>query len=392
MRVPVSIRSEKEKMRRSKLFKTLVCAVATVTAGSISPSASASPMPMAPGDFLIYQVGDGVSGLTTNATPVSIVEYTPAGSLVQTIPLASSGASALTAVGTGSTEGILQFSADGKYLTFTGYRKDAGGLSPAGDASTTTARVVARMDPNGIVDLTTALGDAFGAQPIRGATSPDGTSFYISGGANGPRYVSSLGASTSTQLDTKNGRQISIVSGNLVLAISAGTTRGLGTYSGLPVSGLISPSGISPTVGSSGTPQSFFYADVDPNTPGMDTVYLLDSAATLLDKFSLIGGNWTAEGSVSSNAFDLTGKVAGNGVVTLYLTNGSSLQSYTDSTGFGGALTSTSFTTLATAPTNTAFRGIAEFPQLPEPGAALSVLMLAPFLARQRRTRSRRPQ
>src|SRR6266851_135715 len=67
------------------------------------------------GDLLIVRVGDGSTTLGTNAAAVSLLEYSRSGTLVQTISVTSSGTSALTMVGTTTTEGILQGSGNGQY-------------------------------------------------------------------------------------------------------------------------------------------------------------------------------------------------------------------------------------------------------------------------------------
>src|SRR5262245_2031994 len=94
-----------------------------------------------PGNLVIYRVGDGSAALGTTATAVFLDEYTTAGALVQSIPMSSTGGSALTATGNSTTEGIISPSQDGTSLVFTGYRKAAGGTSPSGDTYTVTSRV-----------------------------------------------------------------------------------------------------------------------------------------------------------------------------------------------------------------------------------------------------------
>ena len=46
-----------------------------------------------PGNFVAVRVGDGSATLTSAAAPVFLAEYTPAGTLVQTIPLPTADAS-----------------------------------------------------------------------------------------------------------------------------------------------------------------------------------------------------------------------------------------------------------------------------------------------------------
>src|SRR5437870_5688900 len=75
-------------------------------------------------NLVIYRVGDGSAALSGNATPVFLDEYTMAGGLVQSIPMptAVNGSNRrLTASGTGTSEGLMTLSKDGRYLTATGY-------------------------------------------------------------------------------------------------------------------------------------------------------------------------------------------------------------------------------------------------------------------------------
>src|SRR6478672_11294975 len=69
-----------------------------------------------PGNLVIYRVGDGSATLAGTATAVFLDEYTTAGTLVQSIPVSSTGASALTATGNSTTEGIISPSLDGTAL------------------------------------------------------------------------------------------------------------------------------------------------------------------------------------------------------------------------------------------------------------------------------------
>src|SRR4051812_27647950 len=66
--------------------------------------------PFQPGDLVIYRVGDGVNGLVSSGSPVTLDEYTPTGTLVQSVPLPTSASgvnSALFASGTATSEGLL---------------------------------------------------------------------------------------------------------------------------------------------------------------------------------------------------------------------------------------------------------------------------------------------
>jgi hypothetical protein len=97
----------------------------------------------------------------------------------------------------------------------------------------------------------------------------------------------------------------------------------------------------------------------------VDVVYVADDAAgTGFQKYSLVGGNWTANGNiaVTGNALrGITGVVSGSNV-TLYGSSPTGLFSVTDNSGYNATITG-SVTTLATTAANTAFRGLAFTPE-----------------------------
>src|SRR5439155_21681203 len=107
------------------------------------------------GDLVVYRVADGSAALGSAATAVFVDEYTPSGTLVQSIamPTAVTGSNKrLTASGSATNEGFLTLSSDGKYLALTGY--DAA-LGTAGVATTTSAavqRVIGRVDAAGTIN------------------------------------------------------------------------------------------------------------------------------------------------------------------------------------------------------------------------------------------------
>src|ERR1700759_1868910 len=82
------------------------------------------------GDIVIYRVGDGTGSLVSSGNAVFLDEYTPTGTLVQSIEMpttASGNQHQLIAGGTATSEGFLTLSADGHYLLLTGYGRDLGG-------------------------------------------------------------------------------------------------------------------------------------------------------------------------------------------------------------------------------------------------------------------------
>jgi hypothetical protein len=113
---------------------------------------------------------------------------------------------------------------------------------------------------------------------------------------------------------------------------------------------------------------------------------MLSTVENLLRKFTFDGTIWSASGTASaSGAQNLTG-ISNAGAVQLYLAAPSSLLTFLDASGYNGALSGTS-AVIATAATNTAFRGVGII-TIPEPSCALLLgsAMLAVLGRRRRKT------
>lgn len=361
-------------LRRPLLALLPLCAAALpLSAASISP-----------GNLVIYRVGDGSAALNNTATPVFLDEYNYAGTLVQSIPLASTGASALTAVGNATTEGIISRSQDGTSLIFTGYRKDAGGTNPSADGPAATARVIGTVGLNGVASTAYGMADTALTGTIRSATSVNGSSdFYVSTSA-AVRLMTTT--TSSTLIDARNSRQVNL-SGNTLYASNGSTaiTGKIQSYGTLPTA--TTPAIPVVSLGTADAINSFVLFDLDSSVAGDDTLYTINAVGNTLLKYSFDGTAWNANGSIpASGTLNVTGVAAGGGV-SLFLTSGSGLFAYSDATGYNGALAGTLGTAIATAGTGTAFRGIGIL-VVPEPStAALAGLALA-FVAGVRRRRS----
>ncbi|MGI4730628.1 MAG: beta strand repeat-containing protein, partial [Janthinobacterium lividum] len=319
------------------------------------------------GDVVVYRVGTGSAALTSAATAVFLDEYSPTGTLVQSIalPTAIVGSNqALTASGTAGSEGLVNLSADGHYLVLTGYDAAAGLAGVAATATTgagATPRTIGRVDATGAIDTTTTT-TAFSGNNIRSATSADGSSFYADGAATGVVLQPFGGSGTGTLVSSTvvNDRSIEEFGGNLYFSTGAGTARGIyevGT--GLPTAtGTVSTIQI-PTGGTS-SPYQFYLADLSSSVAGYDTAYVIDSTAGL-QKYTLSGTTWTLNNSVAlTGGTGLTGSVDAQGV-HLFVTSPTTLYSLTDVAGYGVNDSGTA-TTIATAATNEAFRGVAFAP------------------------------
>ncbi len=334
--------------------------------------------PFTAGNFVVYRVGIGGSyNITGDSAPVFLDEYTPAGTLVQSVPMpvVDNGANhALTAAGNATSEGQLTLSPNGAYLALGGYDAVLGTQIVSNTSSTTVPRTVAVVDPSGSVDSSTTLSNFASGNNIRGAITTDGNSLWVTGGNSGVGYTT-LGSTTATTIDPsdeQNLRGISIVDGQLYVS-SQKSVRLATVGDGVPTAPSQTLTNLPPDVPdntSTQTPNGFFFADVSPAIPGADTLYLTDDNAGQILKFSLDAGNWDLDGVIDAPSVrGLTGVVSGS-TVTLYATTSGldgesgTLYKYTDTTGFGGAAFG-SASYLVTAPTNEAFRGVAIVPQTP---------------------------
>jgi hypothetical protein len=265
------------------LAATLVVALATITFSPVAQAASITP-----GNLVIYRVGDGAAALNNPATAVFLDEYTTAGALVQTIPLPTTGPTALTAVGNATTEGIISKSQDGQTLVFTGYRKDVGGTNPASDVQTTTTRLIATVGLPGVVDTSVGVTDA-GTVTIRSATTVGaGSPYYIDTSA-AVRYIGAPGpASTSVVIDARNSRQVNLL-GNILFSSNGSTAivDKVQSYGTLPVAAT-EPTPVATQLINEAV-NGFVVFDLDAAVVGPDTVYALNTVAGRLRKFTFNG-------------------------------------------------------------------------------------------------------
>jgi hypothetical protein len=191
--------------------------------------------PAFPGSVSFFQAGNlvvsvegngvyGATGVTTygdnQAAPLTLFQYAPTGtssvsyvnSLV--LPQTQSGSNLPVSGEYGSSsEGTLQLSGNGQFLTIGGYGVNAAtynaGTTTALAQSTNTSvpRVAVTIDANGNVNSSTGLTNVFNQNNIRSVYSTDGTSFYVSGQGlggsldnTGGVFYATLGSSTATSI------------------------------------------------------------------------------------------------------------------------------------------------------------------------------------------------
>jgi hypothetical protein len=344
-----------------KLMGVYICLIATCILIGTPLQADAQ--------LYVVQVGDGSATLASASTATFLNRFSSTGSLEGTLsmPIAASGANLpLTLSGTASSEGFLSLSANGDFLTLGGYGVAPGTASVASTTSAAVPRVAAKIAladeiASMTIDTTTGLTDTFSGNNIRSVASSNGTDIWLAGSNGGTRYATT-GATTSTQVSGSptNLRVAKIYSGQLYVSSASGTTFGISQVgTGLPTAtGTTSVIEINTLGTGTGTVSPYDYWFKDANT-----VYIAD------DRTIINGGGiqkWTQSEDVWSLAYTLnvdagtgfrgvTGTVVG-GQTVLYATStqnsANRLLTVTD-LGAGSPMT-----LLATAPTNTVFRGL----------------------------------
>ena len=336
------------------------------------------------GDVAVYRVGanGSAAALTSgnNAVFVDVFRKTDgAWSLNQTIAMpteVSGNNQILTASGTAGSEGFINMSEDGRYFVLGGYNKvvnNVGATLALGTGKYSTDRTIGLLTlSSGSVDTTThgAWGSGSAGQNVRSIASNDGTSFYAT--TDGGAYYGAYGASAAAPSLIKAGnlRGLEISQGNLLVgtgsasAIATGSVAGaIGTTSGLPT---LTATMTTLFKGAGSSPYGFSLLDL--NKDGVDeTAYIADSSAGI-SKMYFDGSTWTSKG-VIAGAYNGLEAVYNGTSVDIFVTaaSGFTLGTLNDASAIGEALTGT-VTTIGTAGTNTAFRGVA-VAAVPEPSA-----------------------
>jgi hypothetical protein len=316
--------------------------------------------PLTPGNLVVMRVGTGAAALSSAGQADFLDEYTSTGALVQSIPLPTAVAGTnlpFVNSGTATSEGSLNISTDGRWITCAGYNAIPGTTGVAASATTAITRGIARIDATtGAVDTSTSVNNAFSANNPRSAITENGTQFWMSGGTSGVQMVT-LGGTTGTAVNTTtplNNRILGIFNGQLYTSSASNPFYGISTVgTGLPNStgqSIVLMSGFPTATGPS--PYDFFFADAN-------TLYVADDRLTTasggIQKWTRSGTTWTIAYTIPVSIRHMSCSVSG-GVVTIYgtstVTSANTLVQVVD-TGAGSTAT-----TLATAATNTVFRGV----------------------------------
>jgi hypothetical protein len=301
-----------------------------------------------PGDLVVTAYGNSAtSSLDGQPTAISLIEFSVAGGPpVSTfvVPTADGvGASAnLGVVGEygSSSEGNIQVSSNGQFLTFGAYgaTASASGIQAATNAANGTSfalgtpyststialgqsadadvpRVATEIDINGNVNSSTVFTDLFNTNNPRSVFSSDGTSVYISGQGDGNAtdqgiFFASTGLNTVTSSSTPAGiynsvdtRFVSGYAGNLFFSVDKKSIiTGIFEFTGLPTTSMnpvritAASNGLTGASGVNYSPEGFFFANAT-------TLYVADTGQPKnksggvsgdggIQKWTLSGGSW----------------------------------------------------------------------------------------------------
>src|SRR3954454_15479773 len=351
---------------------TLATAAVAVTVPLVT-SSQAHAARFTGGDVVVYRVGTGTAALTNAAAPVFLDEYGSARTRVQSGGLPTTPTEAttrLTATGQSRSEGLIDRSADGRFIAVTGYDAAPGATGPGGISLTASnpaqvGRVVGLVDANGTVDTSTELKGASVPSIIRSATATNGERVWATGG-NGGILTATRGATTPSTVAGGAGSNLSAltVQGGQLFSSGILADRLAAVGTGTPTSGALTD-----LAGLPDNLLTYGYAleDLTPASyagTGLDTLYVANSSARggTVDKYRFSGSTWVSAGDVDvDGATGLVADVTG-GAVSLAVTTPTQLLTLSDPNGAASTFASTTPAVLATAAADTEFRGVALAP------------------------------
>jgi hypothetical protein len=368
-------------------------------------------------------------------TPISLLEFSPSAPVnslpivTYTMPTANIGLNfGIVGEYGSSSEGTIQLSGDGRYLTVNGYSAvpsiqgigSPGGLgyfnanpisvdALAQATSANVPRVFALVDANGNVNSSTVLNNLFSTNNPRSSYTLNGTVLYLSGQgsgssdqgiymvATGTNNVISPGNNATRIYNNTDTRTVLANSGNLYFSEDKpNKPTGVFAYNGLPLNSTQTPTNLTGSTNGVGnfSPEGIYFANAT-------TMYVADTGVPKkgapgvggIQKWSLVGGNWTLDyvlidpnfttnitASDGETGFEaITGKLVGSGAnttvqlfavsYTLGDADPDGLYAITDMLSSSVLPAGEDFTEIEASGPNNVFKGVS-FAPVPEPGEA----------------------
>ncbi len=195
-------------------------------------------------NLIVIRVGDGAQTLNLNGNSISLDQFTPDGTYVNTVVIPDEGPSAMTAIGwdningvnKGSTTGTcLTRSLDGRFMVVPGYNTNlASGDSLVASLAAAVPRGIGLVDSYGQYSLAVASTNAvFDATYWRAAITDGTNNFWGSGGVAGTYYFGFDQPPALVQDFFVNARSMALFNGNIYCA-EASNPNGVLKIDGLP--------------------------------------------------------------------------------------------------------------------------------------------------------------
>jgi hypothetical protein len=338
----------------------------TIATAHVTNVAVTCKLPPPPLKVSVLRVGTGTGSLGPAATAVFIDTY----DLRTNTKVGTTAATGLTLSGTAISEGLMTRSSDGRYLVFAGYKADPGTPSVNAATASTVNRGVGRLDGSGTFIVAATLTNAFNGSNVRSATTADGSMYWVAGNASnstgGIHHVvhNSLGESTQILGNPyNNARGVAASGGQLYMSTGSGTNKPIfAVGTGLPATSGQTATGLN-GLPSFGSAYGFVFLDRDPSVEGDDTLYVADDG-TPGGVFKFVkdaSGTWASKLLTNPGKARGVAAIVDGDTVQLVATTtentANRLVTFVDD----GTDTAT-WTTVASAPANTAFRGVALAP------------------------------
>ena len=346
---------------RTKAFAGVLSAIAAFATPSLAQFTA--------GNVVVLQVGDGTASLSNIGNAVFLKEFSPntpaqtAPTFTVAVPTTGAG-SRLVIGGSATTEGQMTLSPDSLKLVFAGYdTSTTNTTSVSGATAANIARVIDTVGVLGIPGRAAMTSTAFSGSNIRAATKGTGEDFWAIGGNTGVQYMGTASAAATVFSATSNLRFILAQNSKLYFSTASGLSR-IGRINSQPTSGPVTADTMI-VLGTGTTPSPYGLAVNAAET----IVYVADdrtNGAGGIQKWVLTSGTWSivdtfVVGASNIGARGLAVNWSGTYPTIFATTTDNKLVRLIDSS-FAAGFVNTPVV-LATAPTGTAFRGVALSPK-----------------------------
>jgi hypothetical protein len=213
----------------SRCFEPLL-AVAVL----VLPLAAAAQSPFfTPGNLAVLRVGDTNQVLAESGNTVYIDQFTPGGTLVNSVMVPDAGDGALLVTGTAGSEGELARSLDGTLLAFAGYHVDLGAVNGSlpNQSGAAVPRALGTVSTQGLYTLVQTSPTVYSGKNIRGAAADGTNNFWTAGTPNGTYWFNPPQAPVSVQTSGGNTTVVRTLGGNLYFSTQKGA-NGIYTFQG----------------------------------------------------------------------------------------------------------------------------------------------------------------